>query len=232
MKRKEFLAQSLAWLWPPGMLIKRLLGLEQAQRRHQLGFFVDMEKCVGCRACEAACKEYNALPVGVRWRKVRAREGGAFPDSSRVFMSLACNHCEKPACVAACPVKAYSKTRLDGIVEHSKERCIGCKYCTWACPYQVPQYEKEAKKVHKCELCKTRIDKGLKPMCVHVCPTGALDYGNIDEFARRHEEVSREALGFPNISITTPSTRFRLPKKLYADMRKVIDKDVDKKEQA
>lgn len=238
MNRKEFINKGLSILGFIGIgsflgvfspSLRNLFGV--AKGRYQLGFFVDMEKCVGCRACEAACKQYYNLSTDVRWRKVRAREGGEFPDSGRVFMSLACNHCERPACEKVCPVGAYHKRRKDGIVLHDKDKCIGCKYCTWACPYQVPQFEKTAKKVHKCELCVTRLDRSQRPMCVSVCPTGALDYGNVDKFSRIHEEVLREVPGFPDIAITSPTTRFRLPKKQYSHTKRIIDKDVDKREQ-
>jgi Fe-S-cluster-containing dehydrogenase component len=108
-----------------------------------------------------------------------------------------------------CPVNAYSKRKKDGIVEHDKDKCIGCRYCTWACPYRAPQYELKTKKVHKCEFCKHRIDKGLMPACVQNCLTGALSFGTMDEIIKKNIVVEKMVVGFPDPSITTPSIRFK-----------------------
>lgn len=178
----------------------------------QLGFHVDMEKCIGCKCCEAACADFYRLPPEVRWRRVRSFEAGEYPAVLRVHLSLACNHCADPACMKGCPVDAYSK-REDGIVIQDPSRCIGCQYCTWTCPYGVPQFDPAQGVVSKCNLCYERVDQGQTPRCVESCLTGALSWGDIDAFARTHSEVSRQAPSFPDPSFTVPSTRFRWPQK-------------------
>lgn len=172
----------------------------------QLGFLVDIDKCIGCHSCEMACKSRNQLDPEIRWRKVYPMAGTAFVPPERSFLSLACNHCEKPECLRVCPVRAYTK-REDGIVVHNKERCIGCKMCIMGCPYQVPQYNSITKKVEKCNFCMERLDQGLNPYCVDGCISDAItviDLKTFDEFSG----VERETKGFPNPKITNPSVRF------------------------
>ena len=93
-------------------------------------------RCINCKTCEIACKDANDAAVGRRMRKVRTFEGGEFPAVFAYNISMACNHCEDPACVRQCPAKAYTKRESDGIVIHDPEQCIGCRYCTWVCPYR------------------------------------------------------------------------------------------------
>lgn len=174
----------------------------------RMGFLVNSNKCIGCHSCEMACKNFNLLDPQIRWRKVYEIPEESFGTPTRMSMSLACNHCEKPECLRACPVKAYSK-RDDGIVIHNEDRCIGCQMCVKACPYHVPQYNEEKKKVEKCHMCYERLDQGLKPACVGSCPTGAIDIIDLNEF---DDENTVTALpGFPDPSITNPSVRFVTP---------------------
>lgn len=175
----------------------------------QLGFHVDMETCIGCKSCEAACKDFYRLPPEIRWRRVRSFEAGEFPEALRVHLSLACNHCADPACMKGCPVEAYTKREGDGLVIQDPGKCIGCQYCTWTCPYGVPQFDPAQGVVSKCNGCYQRIDQGLLPRCVESCLTGALTFGDVDLFAASRKEVSRQAPGFSDPAITRPSTRFR-----------------------
>lgn len=179
----------------------------------QLGFHVDMEQCIGCKSCESACKDFYRLPPQIRWRQVRSFESGEFPTALRVHLTLACNHCVDPACMKGCPVDAYMKREKDGLVIHNPMACIGCQYCTWTCPYGVPQFDPEHGVVSKCNGCYQRLDEGLMPRCVESCLTGALNMGDVDQHAATQRAVVREAPGFPDASITNPATRFAWPLK-------------------
>lgn len=174
----------------------------------QLAFLVDTEKCIGCHSCEMACKNNYQLHPKVRWRKVYSLAESVFGAPERNFMSLACNHCEDPACLKACPVIAYTK-REDGIVMHNQQRCIGCRVCQMACPYGVPQYNEEVKKVEKCSFCSQKIDKNQMPACVTGCPMEALSV--IDSNQGVSGGAVRELPGYPDPNITKPTTRFIKP---------------------
>lgn len=183
------------------------------------GFLVNIERCVGCHSCEMACKNMNQLDPDIRWRKVYEIEETAYSNVPvRIYASLACNHCEDPACLKACPTGAYTK-RADGIVVHDHDKCIGCKMCVMACPYDVPQYNPNYKKVEKCHMCHERIDQGLDPACVAGCPMDAIeliDMNQITEFG-----LDKECVGFPDTSITKPNVRFIKPRSLVQVRRDV-----------
>lgn len=175
----------------------------------QLGFLVDSDRCIGCHSCEMACKNYYRLDPVIRWRRVYQLPENAMPVPGRYFMSLACNHCARPECVRVCPVGAYSK-REDGIVVQDHDRCIGCRMCTMACPYQVPQFNEQQKKVEKCNFCQERIDRGEQPVCVAGCPVEALSVIDLDSF--EDYKAAEQLPGFPDPKITNPSVRFVQPK--------------------
>lgn len=174
----------------------------------QLGFLVDSEKCVGCRGCEMACKNEYQINDKLRWRKVYTLAEEEYSAPERNHMSLACNHCVEPECGRVCPVDAYSK-REDGIVLHDQSKCIGCRFCMMACPYEVPQFNEEIKKVEKCELCYKRLDAGEEPACIAGCIPGALKLIDLNQF--NETEAKRILPGFPDPSITDPSVRFIPP---------------------
>ena len=118
----------------------------------QIGFLVDLSKCIGCKACEIACKNRQHLVApGPRPRRVRTTEEGTFPDTKVINLSLSCMHCADPACVANCPAGALSKDENDGSVKVDVNRCIGCKTCSQVCPFDVPQYREEEGTMAKCD---------------------------------------------------------------------------------
>ena len=127
----------------------------------QIGFLVDLSKCIGCKACEIACKNRQHLVApGPRPRRVRTTEEGTFPDTKVINLSLSCMHCADPACVANCPAGALSKDENDGSVKVDVNRCIGCKTCSQVCPFDVPQYREEEGTMAKCDLCGDRRQNG------------------------------------------------------------------------
>lgn len=148
----------------------------------QRGFLVDLSRCTACRACEIACKNRNKLDVGPRLRRVTQIETGEFPDVSVANLSMACMHCGKPACAAVCPTGAISKRDEDGLVVVDKEKCIGCHYCFFACPFGVPQYGADGTMV-KCDGCKDFVEIGKKPACAAICFYDALHAGTLEELA-------------------------------------------------
>ena len=140
----------------------------------QYRFHFDMKKCIGCKCCVVACNEQNGNPASINWRRVGDIEGGFFPDATRAYLSMGCNHCLEPTCLSGCPVDAYEKDPVTGIVRHSADACIGCQYCTWNCSYGVPQYNAERGVVGKCDMCHGRLEMGQSPACVSACPEGAI----------------------------------------------------------
>jgi len=139
-------------------------------------FIFDENKCVGCHACIVACMNENGLQSSVRWRNVYNSNGFHFPDLPLFHLSLACNHCDEAPCLKNCPALAYSKDEKTGAVIHDPKKCIGCKYCTWACPFDAPKFNPKINIVEKCNFCNHRIEENLKPACAELCPTGALDF--------------------------------------------------------
>jgi Fe-S-cluster-containing dehydrogenase component/formate-dependent nitrite reductase membrane component NrfD len=152
------------------------------------GFLIDQSKCIGCHACSTACKSENQVPLGVNRTWVKYVETGAYPDVRRRFQVTRCNHCANPPCVRICPVTAMYQ-REDGIVEFDPSICIGCKSCMQACPYDSIYLDPETKTAAKCTFCAHRIDVGLEPACVVVCPEHAILAGNLNDPA---SEISRK----------------------------------------
>lgn len=143
------------------------------------GFVIDNRKCIGCHACTVACKSEHQVPIGVNRTWVKYIEKGEFPDTRRLFSVMRCNHCADAPCVEICPVTALY-TRSDGIVDFDNRRCIGCKACTQACPYDALFMEPENHTASKCNYCTHRVDIGLEPACVVVCPEHAIISGDMD----------------------------------------------------
>ena len=167
----------------------------------QLGFVHNNVDCIGCRACEIACKDKNGLPPGPRFRRVQYIEGGTYPDVFAYKVNMSCNHCAEPACLPTCPTGAIFKRKTDGIVDIDSTLCIGCRRCEAACPYwarhfnwtdpQIPAEEvnpvthylgnrpRPKGVVEKCHFCLQRTRKGREPACLEACPTGARVFGNL-----------------------------------------------------
>ncbi len=143
------------------------------------GFVMDNRKCIGCHACTTACKSEHDVPVGVNRTWVKQIEKGQFPETSRVFQVSRCNQCTDAPCVEICPVESLF-IRDDGIVDFNNDRCIGCKSCMQACPYDALYIDPTTKTAAKCNYCANRIDIGLEPACVNVCPTHAIISGDMD----------------------------------------------------
>lgn len=143
------------------------------------GFIIDQRKCIGCHACTVACKAENLVPLGNFRTWVKYVEKGQYPDTERHFAVLRCNHCDNAPCVKICPVTALY-TRQDGIVDFNQERCIGCKSCMQACPYDALYINPVTNTAEKCNYCAHRVEVGLEPACVIVCPEQAIIAGDLD----------------------------------------------------
>ena len=176
-----------------------------------LGFFFNNQNCYGCKTCTMACIT-TQLPGNHETFLRRVNEyrpdvlcGG--------FLSLACNHCDNPACLANCPQGAYTKLE-NGIVKQDHEKCIGCKTCTMSCPYGVPKYDEASKTVYKCDLCYDRLERGLAPACVEACPGGNLMFGEMDELKAKYPTAVSDIAGvLPDSSQTHPNLLVLLAEK-------------------
>lgn len=133
------------------------------------------------------------------------------PDTRRHYLSMGCNHCLDPDCLRGCPVEAYTKDPVTGIVLHSAEACIGCQYCVWNCPYSVPQFNPERGIVGKCDMCHGRLSDGLEPACVNACPDGAISIEIVNADAWRADYSAAESPGMPPAGQTISTTRITLP---------------------
>lgn len=144
------------------------------------GFVINNDACIGCHACSTACKSENEVPLGVNRTWVKSVETGQYPDVTRSFQVTRCNHCANAPCVSICPVTAMYQ-REDGIVEFDADICIGCKACMQACPYDAIYMDPDSGTAAKCHYCAHRIDIGLEPACVVVCPAHAILAGDLDD---------------------------------------------------
>ncbi|UCH83475.1 MAG: 4Fe-4S dicluster domain-containing protein [Candidatus Latescibacterota bacterium] len=161
----------------------------------QKGFIFDINHCTGCSACRLACIIENDLEPGVAWREVHTFNPARIEGIPVFHHSLACNHCVDPPCLINCPASAYTKDQNTGAVTIDEDACIGCKYCSWACPFDAPKLNPSTGVMEKCTLCEDRIDHGLAPACVTLCPTGALGFGDVEPGSHQHE------LGFPRSGV-------------------------------
>ena len=143
------------------------------------GFVIDQDRCIGCHACTVACKEEHQVPVGVFRTWVKHIEKGEFPHTSRHFGVMRCNHCDDSPCTEICPTTALYR-RADGIVDFDNRRCIGCKACMQACPYDALYIDPNHNTAAKCNFCAHRVERKLEPACVIVCPTQAILAGDLD----------------------------------------------------
>ena len=186
-----------------------------------LGLVIDLDICVGCPACATSCKEWNtagysaplsdedprgADPHGTWLNRIHGYEvtpnGGSASESRTVHFPRSCLHCEEPACVTVCPTGASYKRAEDGIVLVNPETCIGCKLCSWACPYGAREYDYTSGVMKKCTLCVDRIynetlePEDRQPACVRACPTGARHFGDLGDPDSAVSKVVAERDGF------------------------------------
>ena len=175
---------------------------------------IDVAKCTGCRGCQLACKQWNGLSAGQTvaagtyqnppdlqpntWTLIRFQEVAAKDGVKWLFRKDGCMHCTNAACVKVCPSGAlyYSDLGTVGII---KERCIGCKECVAACPFEIPRYDSVTDKVYKCDLCLSRIKADLSPACVKACPTGALTFGDREDMLKLAYKRTKELGGDANV---------------------------------
>jgi DMSO reductase iron-sulfur subunit len=173
-------------------------------------FHFDSRSCSGCKACQVACKDRHGLEVGILWRRVYEVSGGSWEKQGEAWqpqvysynLSVACNHCERAICVEACPAGAIYQ-RKDGIVLVNAERCLGCRYCSWVCPYGAPQYDFRARIMTKCNFCVDDVDAGQAPACVAACPLRVLDFGEQAELAQG--KGVRSVAPLPTEEMTRPA---------------------------
>jgi DMSO reductase iron-sulfur subunit len=188
----------------------------------QYRFHFDMTKCIGCKCCVVACNEQNGNPADILWRRVGEVEGGSYPDTRRHYLSMGCNHCLEPTCMTGCPVDAYSKDSITGIVRHSADACIGCQYCTWNCSYGVPQYNADRGVVGKCDMCYGRLERGQDPACVMACPEDAIQIEIVAVSDWRKQSIGKvHAPGMPSADESLSTTRITLPATAPHELRKV-----------
>lgn len=173
----------------------------------QYGFYFDSSRCTGCKTCQVVCKECHHLPTDNLYRRVyhyaggswEATEGGHHVPSGTFGyqISLTCNHCAEPACVAVCPTGAMSKNPETGIVSTDHDVCIGCRSCMSACPYGHPSFDQENRYVIKCDMCEAEVNNGSRPFCVDACPMRALDWGDYDQLAATYGAGDVEVAPLP-----------------------------------
>jgi Fe-S-cluster-containing dehydrogenase component/DMSO reductase anchor subunit len=185
-----------------------------AGEQYRFGF--SMSACIGCHSCEVACGEQNGLPAGTVWRRVGEVEGGSFPDTRRLQISMSCNHCLDAACLTGCPTNAYEKLG-NGVVAHHADDCIGCQYCTWNCPYSVPVFQPDRKIVTKCDMCLPRLGEGLLPACASACPTHAITVEPVNVEAWRLDHALADMPHLPSSDLTISTTRIELPDDVPVD---------------
>jgi formate dehydrogenase iron-sulfur subunit len=176
----------------------------------QYAFEVDLDRCSGCKACVSACHSLNGLDEDETWRDVGLLIGGTGSNPLLQHVTTACHHCLEPGCMSACPVDAYEKDPVTGIVRHLDDQCFGCQYCTLACPYDVPKYHAGKGIVRKCDMCSDRLAHGEPPACVQACPHEAIAIRLVDvQQIVEDAEADPFLPGAPDPQITLPTTHFK-----------------------
>lgn len=181
----------------------------------QIGFYFDGSACTSCKACQVACQDKNNLPAAISFRHVYQYGGGGWVPDDRApgsyrpnnvysySISAACMHCEKAICTEVCPTAAITKDE-NGVVLIDAEKCIGCRYCEWACPYGAPQFREDLGVMTKCDFCVDLQAQGQNPACVDACVMRALEFGEVEELRAKYgSEAAIEPL--PSPELTHPS---------------------------
>lgn len=181
----------------------------------QLAFYFDASSCANCKVCQIACQDKNDLPPAIRWRRVIQYASGTWnpsptapgvmiPNVFSYSISLSCMHCQDPACVNVCPTTAMTK-REDGTVVIESDKCIGCRYCEWACPYGAPQFDEASGTMTKCNFCEDLLAQGKNPACVDSCVMRALDFGELEELQAKYGTTVDAIEPLPSGEYTKPS---------------------------
>ena len=187
-----------------------------------LAKYIDTTSCIGCKACEVACQEWNDLPPEATvqlgtyqtlpeltpnyWNLIRFHEYEQDDTLHWLMRKDQCMHCGDPGCLKACPAPGAIVQFSNGIVDFNQDNCIGCGYCMTGCPFNIPKFNRKTKKVYKCTLCSDRVAVGLEPACIKSCPTGCLQFGTkaqLTEVGNRRVNQLK-AQGFPNAALYDP----------------------------
>lgn len=189
---------------------RNLIPLSKPGKGEQYAFEVALDKCTSCKACVTACHSQNGLDEDESWRDVGLLLGGDEEPGWQQTITTACHHCADPECLNGCPVQAYEKSEETGIVRHLDDQCIGCSYCIFKCPFDVPKFSKKRGIVRKCDMCHDRLAEGEAPACVQACPTEAIRIVKVD--VAEKSKLGQRNLGWlngaPLASITKPTTRY------------------------
>ena len=195
------------------------------QQRHmtEVAKLIDVTKCIGCKACQSACQEWNDLreEVGINegsyqnphdltansWTLMRFAETEANGHLEWLIRKDGCMHCADPGCLKACPAPGAIVQYSNGIVDFHEENCIGCGYCIAGCPFNIPRLSKKDSKVYKCTLCSDRVSVGLEPACIKACPTQALVFGSKEDMIEHANEriVDLKERGFEHAGLYDPA---------------------------
>lgn len=187
-----------------------LIPSKSPQSGEQYAFQVDLDRCSGCKACVTACHSMNGLDENETWRDVGLLIGGTSQDPIYQHVTTACHHCLDPGCMQACPVNAYEKDPITGIVKHLDDQCFGCQYCTLACPYDVPKYHSQKGIVRKCDMCSQRLTDGEAPACVQACPHQAISIDIVNkEQVLADSEINTFLPAAPDPQHTYPTTTYK-----------------------
>lgn len=180
----------------------------------QYAFEVDLDACSGCKSCVVACHALNGLDPAESWRDVGLVTAHAYQQT----ITSACHHCADPGCLNGCPVLAYEKDPLTGIVRHLDDQCIGCQYCVLKCPYDVPKYNDRLGIVRKCDMCHQRLAVSEAPACVQACPTHAIKIVKVSvSTPERRADTAHFLTAAPDPAYTQPTTRYLSRRPLPAD---------------
>lgn len=198
-----------------------LIPLEKPGLGEQYAFGVDLDACTGCKACVSACHSLNGLDEDEIWRNVGLVHGGTSDAPYQQTITTACHHCVEPACLEGCPVQAYEKDAVTGIVRHLDDQCIGCHYCVLKCPYDVPKYSARRGIVRKCDMCHSRLAASEAPACVQACPNGAISIRVVEKSEVQAQTRPGERLvpGAFDSHYTQPTTRYTTGKTVPANAR-------------